>query len=249
MATFAIGDIHGNRPALDDLLGQIADAAAPGDSVVFLGDYIDRGSDSKGCIDSILAFTRTTPGPVLCLRGNHEEWLLDSLRDARQHAWLLGMDGYTTIRSYSRRVEREIRAQARTVRGGLYDGTAVLPYHLLADAMPSSHVEFLHGLVRCHRDANAIYAHAGISVNLPFEAQPRGALTFGWGDGGFPDRYRGDTLVVYGHRNNADVDASGWPWPRRIGRTIGLDTSRHGVISAVRLPDDVVLQSRRYVAD
>ena len=43
---------------------------------MFLGDYIDRGHDSRGCIDAILAFRRESPAEVTCLRGNHEDWLL-----------------------------------------------------------------------------------------------------------------------------------------------------------------------------
>jgi serine/threonine protein phosphatase 1 len=247
-STFAIGDIHGNRPALDDLLARIAGLVASGDSVVFLGDYIDRGRDSKGCIDAILAFTASTAASVVCLRGNHEDWLLDSLRDPRQHSWLLGMDGYVTIRSYSRAVEQEIRARARDVRAGLYDGTEALPYHLFTEVMPPGHLEFLEGLGRRHRDAHGVYVHAGVHVDRP-DAESRYVLTHGLDDGGFPQAYRGEALVVYGHRNNAELDADGWPWPRRIRRTLGLDTSRHGVISAVRLPDDLVVQSRRYVDD
>jgi hypothetical protein len=74
-------------------------------------------------------------------------------------------------------------------------------------------------------------------------------VTFGWDTEGFPEGYAGERLVIYGHRNNASVDAHGWPAPRRIGRTIGLDTSRHGVVTAMRLPDQHVIQSRRFRLD
>jgi hypothetical protein len=52
--------------------------------------------------------------------------------------------------------------------------------------------------------------------------------------------------VLYGHRNNADVDSRGWPNPRIIGNTIGLDTIAHGVLTAMRMPDRTVFQSARY---
>ena len=58
MATVAIGDIHGNREALEDLLARLEVALQTYDTVMFLGDYIDRGSDSKGCIDRILQCSR-----------------------------------------------------------------------------------------------------------------------------------------------------------------------------------------------
>jgi serine/threonine protein phosphatase 1 len=88
VATFAIGDIHGHLEALVDLLGQIVPLVQPDDTVVFLGDYVDRGPDSKGCIDAILRLKRTLPGRVVCLKGNHEDWLLATRQDHRKHSWL-----------------------------------------------------------------------------------------------------------------------------------------------------------------
>ena len=61
---------------LDDLLGQIRGEAGEGDTVVFLGDYIDRGSDTKECVEALLAFQRDVKAAVICLCGNHEDWLL-----------------------------------------------------------------------------------------------------------------------------------------------------------------------------
>jgi hypothetical protein len=49
---------------------------------------------------------------------------------------------------------------------------------------------------------------------------------------------------VYGHWHNADLDANDWPHPRRIGRTIGIDTIAHGVLTAIELPAGTVVQSR-----
>ena len=96
MATIAIGDIHGNLHALSDLLEQVRDEVGEGDTVVFLGDYIDRGADSRGCVDAILSFQRESPARITCLIGNHEEWLLKTQRDHSSHSWLLGMDGLRT---------------------------------------------------------------------------------------------------------------------------------------------------------
>jgi serine/threonine protein phosphatase 1 len=52
MATIAVGDIHGNVVALDDLLACLRAGIEEDDTVVFLGDYIDRGPDAKGCVDT-----------------------------------------------------------------------------------------------------------------------------------------------------------------------------------------------------
>jgi serine/threonine protein phosphatase 1 len=63
MATIAVGDIHGNFPALTDVLDQLGREVVEGDVVVFLEDYIDRGRDSKACVEAILSFRmRFLPG-------------------------------------------------------------------------------------------------------------------------------------------------------------------------------------------
>jgi serine/threonine protein phosphatase 1 len=87
MATVAVGDIHGNLAALRDLLGQLRGEVAEGDVLVFLGDYIDRGPDSAGCVDAIVTFRDESRAEVVCLMGNHEDWLLRTLRDYTYHSW------------------------------------------------------------------------------------------------------------------------------------------------------------------
>jgi hypothetical protein len=68
-----------------------------------------------------------------------------------------------------------------------------------------------------------------------------------WGTRGFPDKYEGAETVVYGHWNNAVLNGdNGWPAPRIVGRTIGIDTISHGVLTAIRLPEQQVFQSARY---
>ncbi len=64
MATIAVGDIHGNRPALNDILDQIRGEVSGGDTIVFLGDYIDRGPDTRGCVDTILALQREVKAEI-----------------------------------------------------------------------------------------------------------------------------------------------------------------------------------------
>ncbi len=90
MSTIAIGDIHGNLRALEDLLNRIIPHICSDDIVVFLGDYIDRGPDSKGCIEAILSFRDSYSGSVATLLGNHEQWLMRTYEDNTSHSWLLG---------------------------------------------------------------------------------------------------------------------------------------------------------------
>src|SRR5688572_31997249 len=86
MSSIAIGDVHGNLQALDDLLSQVAPNVSARDSVIFLGDYIDRGPDSCRCIDRILRFRQESAATVVTLRGNHEDWLLETQRDYTRHS-------------------------------------------------------------------------------------------------------------------------------------------------------------------
>ena len=128
MATIAVGDIHGNLPALTDILEQIRGESGQRDTIVFLGDYIDRGPDAKGCVDAILEFQRQVAAQVVCLMGNHEEWLLRTLHDSSRHSWLLGMEAFNTIRSYSPGAEQILREAATQAGAQLYLGGCALPY-------------------------------------------------------------------------------------------------------------------------
>jgi serine/threonine protein phosphatase 1 len=246
MATIAIGDIHGCLYPLADLLDQLAAEVAPHDSVVFLGDYIDRGPDSKRCLEAILQFRRDAKADVVCLRGNHEDWFLRTLHDPRRHSWLLGMEAFDTIRSYSPEAAAVLRAAAVAAGPKLVFGEESLPYGLFFESMPAAHLEFLaNGLLPFHRTPDCVCVHGGVDpARAGIEDQSCNALI--WGGDGFPEQYRGAEEIVYGHRDNAQLDDSGWPMPRIIGRTIGIDTISHGVLTALRLPDGRVFQSEMY---
>ena len=244
MATIAIGDIHGWREPLDELLAAIRPRLSADDTVVFLGDYIDRGNDSRGCIDAVLTFRDSVPARVVGLIGNHEEWLLKTMADYRAHSWLLGMDGFATIRSYSPDAERTLREAAFHDTQGIYQGSTALPYDAFFDVLPASHREFLTSLVRYCETGDGICTHAGLHPSIADLDRQGRVLT--WGHAGFPDEYCGAAYVLYGHHNDPEIDQDGWPWPRRVGRTIGLDTISHGVLTAVALPGPEIVQSARY---
>jgi serine/threonine protein phosphatase 1 len=245
MATFAVGDVHGNLAALEDVLRQIAGECTEPDCVVFLGDYIHRGLDTNGCIDAILRFQRECRAEVVCLLGNHEDWFLRTLRDYERHTWLCGMNPWDTIRSYSAEAASTLRKAASVAGLRLYQGRCRLPYEVFYDAVPAEHLRFFEDLRVPHRTADGLYTHGGLDPRIAsLPEQPRDAPI--WGAGTFPDGYEGDETVVYGHRNNAVLDADEWPSPRTVGRTVGIDTISHGVLTALRLPDGRLFQSARY---
>ena len=245
MATLAIGDIHGNINALDDLLAQIEPELTPADTVVFLGDYIDRGPSSKACIERLLEFRAGSAASVVTLLGNHEDWFLRTLRDPTRHSWLLGMEGIDTVASYSVDAAIELRRAAEEAGPALFTSRVALPYDAFFSCVPETHIAFFESLVPSHRTAEAIYVHGGVDPDIPrLEDQPVMALV--WGTDGFQHLYDGHDTIVYGHWNNAVVDANGWPQPRIINRTVGIDTSSHGVLTAFGLPGGRIVQSRRY---
>jgi serine/threonine protein phosphatase 1 len=245
MASIAIGDIHGNVAALDDLLAQLEPTLTSQDTIVFLGDYIDRGTHSSQVVDRILHLRHESKATVVALKGNHEHWLLKTMADYTKHSWLLATEAYSTIRSYSAAAADALHAAALTIdRDALYGGLAPLPYDRFFDALPPAHVSFFRELLLFHQTADGTFVHAGVDVEIQsLEKQSPFALLMGTFT--FPDRYAGPSVVVYGHHDNADV-RNGWPHPRVAPWTIGIDTISHGVLTAVRLPDRTIYQSAKY---
>lgn len=94
-----IGDLHGCRRQLRQLLAQLAPTSA--DRLILLGDYIDRGADSPGIIDDLLELRQRFPQTIF-LRGNHEQMLLDYLAGNDRFGYLLNGGG-TTLRQYRQR--------------------------------------------------------------------------------------------------------------------------------------------------
>ena len=154
------------------------------------------------------------------------------------HSWLLAMDGFTTIRSYSPEAERAIRDAAAAAGRDLLNGTA-LPYDLFFDAMPLERREFLASLDRYCQTPECVCSHAGVHPTIANLARQGKLLT--WGHRDFPEEYAGEAHVMYGHHNDPDLDAGGWPRPRIVGRAIGLDTISFRVLTAVALPGPRVL--------
>lgn len=245
MATMAIGDIHGEADLLDRILEHIEPELTDRDTVVFLGDTIDRGPDSKACVDRILRFRIECRARVVALLGNHEEWMLRTLADPARHSWLIGMEAFETIASYSTAAAEEIRRAAESAGALLVTGRVELPYGGFIDAIPPAHRAFFESLVPYHRTADALCLHGGYDPRLgtPRDHAP-GALV--WGPDDFPESYGGCEPVIYGHKDRSVAGSDGWPQPRVWRRTIGIDTSHHGVLTALRLPELRMVQSRRY---
>jgi serine/threonine protein phosphatase 1 len=242
-AVVAIGDIHGELRALDDLLTRLQPTLAAGDAVVFLGDYIDRGAESRACIDRLLRFEAEAGADVVFLLGNHEDAMLRTMNDPSRHTWLF-MQALPTIASYSPTAAEAIAEAAEAAGPRLVLERVALPYETFFGAMPDEHCKFFGRLQLLHRSGDAVFVHGGVDPSVEgVDAQSRRELL--WGTPTFPERYRGAETIVYGHWNDAALDADLWPHPAVGTRTVGIDTIAHGVLTAFRWPDRTVLQSQR----
>ena len=241
MSTYANGDIHGNLGALDSLLAQIEPELDAEDTVVLLGDYIDRGLNSKDCIERILRLRAEAPCPIVGLLGNHEQWMLRTMNDPRSHSWVLATEALETVRSYSEEAAVKIADAMGALRIRLFTEKAPLPYGEFFEAMPEEHITFFRELKPYYRTPDVICVHGGMSLDGILD--PSDDNVHVWGPLGFPEDYVGKDPVVYGHRDDGIVDADGVARPCvGVNRTYGIDTIARGVLTCLRFPDEKVWQ-------
>lgn len=201
---FAIGDIHGRFDLLQEAIRQIELTSHTGGTVVFVGDYVDRGLQSREVIEFLMA------GPSdparwewICLQGNHEDMLLTCVKDEYRAAqWWIPNGGDATLFSYGAQ-ENE----------------------LLEDAMrriPQEHLAWMKALPLMAKDDHRVFVHAMLDETVQLEDQT--AQTMQWSR--YPKNYEGgygDLHVVHGHTPHKKPELMS-------GRT-NLDT--HAVYSGV----------------
>jgi serine/threonine protein phosphatase 1 len=221
---YAVGDIHGRLDLLEALLGQIEIDAQRCEGIerrtlVFLGDYIDRGPASRGVIERLLGGLPQNFDAHF-LKGNHEAILLDFLEDAScLENWQLN-GGEATMRSYGVDTERLARLGA----------PAELWQQTFAEVLPESHLRFFKGLNLSLSAGDYFFVHAGVRPGVPLEQQAEADLV--WIREPFLDHAAPfGKVVVHGHTpGNAPVTR-----PNRIGIDTGAVFS--GRLTALRLQD------------
>ena len=144
---FAIGDIHGCIIKLQALVSMLPFDAEQ-DTLLFVGDYIDRGPDSKGVIDYLIALKKEIRS-VVFLSGNHERMFLNYYRHNKGKELFLINGGESTIISYG--------------HAGLKDGRKM--------NVPESHLEFFTSLRTFYETEDYIFVHAGLKPGIPWEKQ------------------------------------------------------------------------------
>lgn len=147
MKYYAIADLHGRfdllLKAVETIYQHTPDAYY---KIVTLGDYIDRGPESKDVIE----YLRQQDDHFICLQGNHEAMMVETLTTPLMPGWWVGNGGDTTLQSY---------------------GWGGAPYSIFAyDVVPKVHVEWMQSLPLFHEAEKQVFVHAGIpqqNMNLP----------------------------------------------------------------------------------
>ncbi|OIQ41606.1 MAG: serine/threonine protein phosphatase [Roseobacter sp. MedPE-SWde] len=206
---YAIGDIHGQLEMLEQALARIEADGGPEARVVFLGDYVDRGPESRGVIE-LLSKGLAAGRNWVCLLGNHDRMFSMFMEDyPRNDARLLvgyhwlheRIGGVETLQSYGVEVAEgarihEVHAEARK-------------------AVPEDHCGFLNDLPDYHQEGELLFVHAGIRPGVALEDQSQDDKI--WIRQEFLNDQRAHPwLVVHGHTQI--------PAPEHRGNRINLDS-------------------------
>lgn len=226
---YAIGDIHGQKDMLDHALASIAADGGVDAQVVFLGDYTDRGPNSRGVVDTLIA-GRDAGRNWTFLKGNHDRLFTNFVRHGTEHdprvksgiSWLNPrLGGSTTLASYGVKGEMHFapHEHGKTEKLVHFEGPTGWvdkdALHCLAlDAVPTEHLDFLDSLPLLHQTNDLLFVHAGLRPGIPLDQQDPEDLI--WIRDGFLDSdHDFGKLVVHGH--------TALDYPQHFGNRVDLD--------------------------
>jgi serine/threonine protein phosphatase 1 len=210
---FAIGDIHGCPSKLNEMMAKLR-IDAEEDTVIFIGDYIDRGPDSKGVIDSILEIRQRIDN-VICLQGNHEEMFLKYYCEHEDEDLFMHNGCMMTLLSYG------------------YTGRD----HGYEVNVPEEHLQFFSSLLSFYETDSYIFVHAGLRPGIPLKRQIKEDML--WIRREFIiSRYDFGKTVIFGHT----PVSHDMPYikPNKIGIDTGLVYG--GRLTCLELPGMIIHQ-------
>jgi serine/threonine protein phosphatase 1 len=204
---YAIGDVHGRADLLAQVFATIdADVAAyPARRAiqVLLGDYIDRGPQSREVLDILVA--RSRRHPMVCLKGNHETYIPDFLCDPTILTQWRHLGGLETLVSYGMTPPMNADEQEQRELAAEFD-----------HALPESHRRFLIGLPPSFACGDYFFVHAGVRPGIPLADQHEQDLL--WIREDFLLHEEGfDKIVIHGHTPVTEPDIR----PHRINIDTG----------------------------
>jgi serine/threonine protein phosphatase 1 len=244
--TFAVGDIHGDLDALERAFSRLP-SLEPTDTVVFLGDYVDRGPHSAEVVRFIRRLSNETRAKIVALRGNHEDaWLRVIQQGWPEFVMPPGNGCLAALRSF-------VGAPDELTEEPEADELEAL---LTGSFFPHDVVDWMQGLPYWYEDPHAIYVHAGLPKGKDGFLHPSKApapVALLWlRDEAFFREYRGK-LVVFGHTATAylppelstytpEDPLDIWAGPCCVGLDTGAGKS--GFLTVLELPAMHVYESR-----
>lgn len=189
VAFLAIGDVHGCVKFLEAIPELTASQGWADLPILFVGDYVDRGSDSASVLRWLYDQQQTNPEKVICLMGNHERMMLDTLEEPEKHGrrWL-HHGGRETVASFG-------------VQPIMHKGTSedwIAMRDALREAMGPDLLDWLTNLPLSWQTGNVFACHAGAHPMMPVDMQKSSTLI--WGCEEFTKRPREDGIwVLHGH--------------------------------------------------
>lgn len=221
---YAVGDIHGRSDLLVDIIDRIESdirrRPIKRAIEVYLGDYIDRGPDSKGVIDQLAV--RMVRRGAICLRGNHESFLEEFLVNPKIFPHWIRLGGLQTLASYG------------ISQGTLDVTTCNAVQRSLQLALPRTHRLFFQCLQNTFYYGDFLFVHAGIRPGVPLNQQDPRDLMWIREDFLMSDQPHGK-IVVHGHTPVAH--------PEIRHNRINIDTGawRSGVLTCIAIEASTVL--------
>lgn len=239
MKICAIGDVHGHFDQLMELMEDLThnhDIDYREDIMVFLGDNVDGGPDTKKVLDWMLLNHKRYPHWKF-LYGNHEDLMLDALDPKHPvygdyYLWW-SQGGRETLESYSREID-----------GDEYQKSIMQPL----DILPQEHLDFIKEMETWYETENYFFVHGGIVPGWSIEwckkkmtrydmiwmREPFLESNFNWGK-----------KIIFGHTIQWSRDPKKHLQPFIMKNKIGIDTFAHnkGRLTAIILPEEKIVQT------